>query len=61
MLKALIEKDFPDYQVPKLASILGLEWNTERDTLALKPVKYSQIELKHMIKRLLLAQVSKLV
>ena len=60
MLKALIEEDFPDYQVPKLASILGLEWDTEKDTLALKPVKYSQTELKHMTKRLLLAQVSKL-
>ena len=60
MLKALIEEDFSDYQVPKLASILGLEWDTERDALALKPVKYSQTELKHMTKRLLLAQVSKL-
>lgn len=60
MLKALIEEEFPDYQVPKLSSILGLERDTERDTLALETVKYSQTKLQHMTKRLLLAQVSKL-
>lgn len=58
-LKALIREDFPDCAISTVVSVLGLSWNTNEDTLALKEVKYSQQPRLLMTKRDLLAQVSR--
>ena len=58
MLKAQIEQDFPDYQVPDETNILGLKWHIPGDELSLKPVSFCDSP-RGLTKRLLLANVSK--
>ncbi|XP_045116130.1 uncharacterized protein LOC123507385 [Portunus trituberculatus] len=60
-LRTQIAEDFPEYKLPHITPILGLEWNTIDDTLSLKPVKYPQTNQTCLTKRLLLAEVSKLI
>ena len=38
-LNAIIEYDYPDYQVPEVVGILSLTWNVKADTLLIKSTK----------------------
>lgn len=59
-LRFQIQRNFENYTVPKTTPILSLQWNTEEDTLALKPVELASLEQNPMTKRQLLSNVSKL-
>ena len=52
-----IRDDYTDYETPTIQNVLGLQWNTNTDSLNLKPVTYQE---EPLTKRTLLSQVSML-
>ncbi|XP_069195602.1 uncharacterized protein [Procambarus clarkii] len=55
-LKQLITTEFPDYQVPEMTKVLGVQWNTTTDQLTIKSV---ETDTTNLTMRKLLSQVSK--
>lgn len=59
-LRKIILNDYPEYNIPTVTSVLGMQWNTVDDSLTLQLAKYSQSEQNHLTKRQLLAKISML-
>lgn len=57
-LQEFIKKDYPEYEMAAITTILGLCWNTQDDTLSVKPVKHSTTDSQALSKRSLLSKVS---
>ena len=52
-LRDLIQKDYPEYEIPKQQALLGLTWNTITDEMSLKSLNLRDVTLT---KRTLLSQ-----
>lgn len=59
-LKDRIKTDFPGQDMQQKTSVLGLQWDTQDDTLTVKPIKGRSSHEKSLTKRILLANISKI-